>query len=202
MEFKQLLEKRYATKKFTGESLSEEQVGHLLELIRLSPSSFGLQPFKVVVVQDAALKEKLFAASFNQPQITTSSHVLVFCATTQLNETLATYVAVMKQAGMPDDKAAAFSAMIQGHIAMLKTDEQKVIWSARQAYIAMTNALNGATALGFDSCPMEGFSPTEYAKILDLPAHLVPVVVVPIGVAADEPRPKLRLPKEDLFIQK
>jgi len=76
--------------------------------------------------------------------------------------------------------------------------EQKRAWSQAQTYLALGNALNGAKALGFDSCPMGGFDPAEYSRILNIPANLVPVMLCPVGYAADKPLPKIRFPKEDI----
>ena len=80
------------------------------------------------------------------------------------------------------------------------SEEQKLSWSQRQAFLALGNALNGAKSLGFDSCPMEGFDPKEYAKILGLPGNLVPTALCPIGYASDKPNPKLRFPKDEVFV--
>ena len=80
------------------------------------------------------------------------------------------------------------------------TEEQKLSWAQRQAYLALGNALNGAKSLGFDSCPMEGFDPKSYAKILNLPDNLIPTALCPIGYADDSPKPKLRFPKADMFL--
>jgi nitroreductase len=82
------------------------------------------------------------------------------------------------------------------------TEEQKLSWAQRQTYLALGNAVNGAKSLGFDSCPMEGFDPKAYAEMLDLPKHLVPAVLCPIGYASDTPKQKLRFPAEDVFLQK
>src|SRR3989338_2171286 len=80
------------------------------------------------------------------------------------------------------------------------SEEQKLSWAQRQVYLALGNALNGAKALGFDSCPMEGFDPQAYAKILKLPKNLVPTALCPIGYAADKQKDKLRFPREEVFI--
>ena len=82
------------------------------------------------------------------------------------------------------------------------SDEQKLSWAQRQTYLALGNALNGAKALYFDSCPMEGFNPAEYAKILKLPSNLVPTALCPVGYASDKPAPKLRFPNDEVFIYK
>lgn len=77
--------------------------------------------------------------------------------------------------------------------------EQQLAWAQHHVFLAIGNALNGAKSLGFDSCPMGGFDPKEYSRILGLPAHLVPTMLCPIGYAADNPKPKWRFKKEDIF---
>lgn len=76
--------------------------------------------------------------------------------------------------------------------------EQRKSWAQRQLYLALGNALNGATSLGFDSCPMEGFIPAEYSKILNLPENIVPTALCAIGYATHPPRDKIRFSKEEI----
>ncbi len=198
MEFKEVVEKRYATKLFSGEKLPQEKVDELLEMIRLSASSFGLQPFVVQVVSNQELKEKLQEASFGQPQVSTASHVLVFCATEKVSERIDEYEKIMLAAGRDQDTVSHYVSRMRGHIESM-SKENLIFWGQKQTYIAMSNAINGAKALGFDSCPMEGIDKAQYKEILGLPDYLHVTVAVPIGVAADEPKPKLRFPKESLF---
>ena len=77
--------------------------------------------------------------------------------------------------------------------------EKKLEMAKAHTYLALGNAVNGAKALGFDSCPMSGFDPEEYSRLLDLPDHLVPTLICPVGYAADNPVPKVRLPREEVF---
>jgi nitroreductase / dihydropteridine reductase len=198
MDFKEIVEKRYATKKFDGKKIPQDKVDELMEITRMACSSFGLQPFRVKIIEDQETKEKLLPASWNQPQINTCSHLLVFCADTNIKKRIEKYKEMMLKNKMPEDKVNTYIGMMSGFEEGLD-DEKKVTWAQRQTYLAVGNAVNGAKALGFDSCPMEGFSPEEYSKILELPSNLVPTVVVTIGYAADEPHPKIRFPKEDLF---
>ncbi|MCA9477689.1 MAG: NAD(P)H-dependent oxidoreductase [Nanoarchaeota archaeon] len=198
MDFSEIVKKRYATKKFTGEMIPQDKIDELLDLVRLAPSSFGLQQFKVKVVTDKEMKEKLQAASWNQPQITTCSHLLVFCAYTDVPKRIKQFGELMTAAGVPAENVQGFTDMTSGFVSNL-SKEALLAWTSRQAYIALDHAMLGATALGFDSCPMEGFDAAAYSKILELPENTVPVVICPVGIAADEPRPKLRVSKDDLF---
>ncbi|HIH05290.1 TPA: NAD(P)H-dependent oxidoreductase [Candidatus Woesearchaeota archaeon] len=198
MEFRDIVMKRYATKKFDGRKIDQKKVDELFEIIRHAASSFGLQPWKIRVVADQATKEELAPASWNQAQITTCSHLLVFCANTDIDGLIAKYEKYMKKSGAPDDAVKAYIGMMRGWAQALD-DPKRLSWSQRQTYLALGNAINGAKSLGFDSCPMEGFSPEEYGKILKLPKNIVPSALCPIGYAADKQQPKLRFAKEEIF---
>lgn len=198
MEFKDIVMKRYATKKFDGKKIEEKKVAELLELIRYAASSFGLQPWKIKVIADKDTKELLAPASWNQPQITSCSHLLVFCANTDIDGLIDTYERYMKKAKAPEDGIKGYIGMMRGWAKGLD-EQQKLSWSQRQTYLALGNAINGAKALGFDSCPMEGFSPEEYSKILKLQKNIVPTALCPIGYASDTQNQKLRFAKEEIF---
>lgn len=198
MELKQIVMKRYAAKEFDGKQIPPAKVDELIEIIRMAPTSFNIQPWKVKVVTDKATREKLFGASWNQKQITTCSHLLVFCADTDVSGRIDKLEKEMLAAGAKPDSIKGYLQMMRDFAKGL-TPEKALSWAQRQAYLALENALLGATSLGFDSCPMEGFDPAEYSKILNLPKNLVPTALCPIGYAADTPRPKLRFKKEDLF---
>jgi len=191
MEFKEIVMNRYATKKFDGKKIPQEKVNELLEMIRYAPSSSNMQPWKIKVITDQKIKEKLSPASWNQAQITSCSHLLVFCADTDLDKHIEKLIKML-----PDAKEY-YTGLKAGFDKM--TTEQKLSWAQRQLFLALGNAINGAKSLGFDSCPMEGFSPEEYSKILNLPKNLVPTALCPIGYAADTPRPKMRFKKEEVF---
>ncbi len=199
MEFIDIVKQRYATKKFDGRKITDERLNKLLEMIRLAPSSFGLQPFKVKVIADQETKERLMPASWNQQQINTCSHLLVFCADTNIKRHIDEYEKMMKAAGISDEISGPYIGMMRSFESSLST-EAKLSWAQRQAYIAVGNAVNGAKSLSLDSCPMEGFDPKQYSELLGLPEHLVPTALVAVGHAADKPNPKIRFPAEELFI--
>ena len=198
MEFGKIVMERYATKKFDGKRIPEEKVRELEEMIRYSASSFGLQPWKVKVVADQATKDKLMAASWNQPQVGTASHVLVLCADSDIDPLITRLEAALVKAGSSKESLKGYVDVMRG-FAEGKDVAARLAWAQKQVYIALGNALNGAKSLGFDSCPMEGFDPAQYSKILGLPANIVPTVVCPIGYAADTPRPKVRFERKDVF---
>jgi len=201
MSFEQITKNRFAAKSFDNREIPEEKIEKLFELIRNAPSSFNIQPWKIIVIKDKALKEKLAPVSWNQPQITSCSHLLVFCADTNILENIDRLEKLMIKNGAKADQ-------IQGYIQMMKdfekpmTPEQKLSWAQRQAYIALGNAVNGAKYLGFDSCPMEGFDPEEYSKILNLPASIVPSALVTVGYTTEKQKQKVRFPVEEVFMEK
>jgi nitroreductase / dihydropteridine reductase len=198
MEFKEIVMKRYAVKKFDGKKIPESKMHELLDLIRHSASSFNIQPWKIKIVSDQETKEKLKGVSMNQEQITSCSHLLVFCANTDVRGNIELLESTMLANGASKEGIKGYVDMMKGFESMM-TDEKRLAWAQRQCYVALGNAINGAKSLGLDSCPMEGFFPDKYAEILKLPKNLVPTVLCPIGHAADEQRFKLRFPKEEIF---
>lgn len=196
---KRLISERFATKKFNGKQIDDAIINKLYEMILLAPSSLNLQPWKIIVVKNNALKKKLKEASFNQEQISSCSHLLIFCTNTDTDELLKKIEQQMRIKKIPEDKIKSYMTMAYGYIKTYKDEKQKLAWLQRQVYLAVENALLGAKALGFDSCPMEGFIPEKYSEILNLPPNIVPTVLVPVGYAADMPREKIRMRKEDVI---
>jgi nitroreductase / dihydropteridine reductase len=199
MEFKEIVQKRYAVKKFDGQPVPEKIISELLELARLAPSALNLQPWKIKVITDARLKEQLLPASWNQPQITSCSHLLVLCANTDIESLVIKVDKLMLEGGVPADTRNWLTATAREMSAAMPA-EAKLAWAQAQVYLLAANILNGAKALGLDSCPMSGFAPQEYARILNLPDYLVPVMACPVGYAADTPAPKLRFTNQDILI--
>lgn len=200
MDFTEIIQKRYAVKLFDKDKkLNDEQLNYVLEAARMAPTSFGLQPFRIKVVSDDETKTKLQEASWNQSQVGTASQVLVFCADNDVMTRIKDYGDVMDAAGMPAEKKQAFMDMMKGSFAERSAGDI-TSWAARQAYLAADHAMLACVAKGFNSCPMEGFDAASYVNILGLPAHLMPVIVLPIGYPADEVRPKMRFPQDKLFI--
>ena len=197
MEFHDIVMQRYAVKKFDGRLIDEDKISELLELVRYAPSALNLQPWKIKVIRDKKVKEQLRQASNDQAQITTCSHLLVFCADTDYDGLIHRLEALMKKHGAPLEMQKMVIGMASGFVAKMSA-EQKFAWSQAQTYLALGNALNGAKALGFESCPMGGFDPKEYSRILKIPVHLVPVMLCPVGYAADKPMPKVRFALDEI----
>ncbi|MEK6760864.1 MAG: NAD(P)H-dependent oxidoreductase [Nanoarchaeota archaeon] len=201
MDFKEIVKKRFAVRSFDGKKVPEAKINELLEIIRFAPSSFNIQPWKIVVIENKELKEKLSPVSWNQPQITTCSHLLVFCADKNILANIERLEKLMVQGGATKEGIKEYIGMMKGFEKGL-SEEQKLTWAQRQTYIALGNAVNGATSLGFDSCPMEGFDSKEYSKILGLPSHIIPSAICPVGYAVDKLKPKLRFSEKDVFVRK
>lgn len=198
MDFMDIVEKRHATRKFSEKKVDEAAMKKLFEIIRLSPSSLNLQPWKIKVITDAKTKQALTLHTWNQPQINSCSHLLVFCADTSLEEKAKSLYEKMDAQGLPAEDILGFSKMVDGFVSTLPK-ESRLPWAQRQVYIALGFALLGAKSLGLDSCPMEGFSAAEYSKALNLPPNLVPSALCPVGYGVDAPRKKVRFGKEDVF---
>ena len=197
------LEWRYATKVFdSSKPVSDEDLNVILEVIRLAPTSRGLQPFQVAVVTDPATKQNIRQAAFNQAQPETAPHLLVFCALPDTKERAARLFAHARASGVPAANIATMEKNVKlGALKNTLTLSQKS-WAAQQAYIALGYATLAAAQLRIDSCPMEGFFSSKVAKILKLPKGVYPVALLAIGYRSpqDTVRPKYRLKRDDLII--
>jgi nitroreductase len=198
MEFKDIVMQRYATKQFDGRMIDEPTLFMLLDIIRYSPSAFNLQPWKIKIVTAGRIKKNLLVHSNNQPQVTTCSHLLVFCANTELEGLADKAVEGLAGSGLPEESVSQYAAMIKGYVGSM-SPEQRLAFAREQIHIALGNAVNGAKSLGLDSCPMGGFDPVAYADVLFLPDEYIPVVLCAVGYAADKPHTKWRLPREEVF---
>ena len=161
---------RYATKSFdTAKKIPQDVFDALLDAMVLAPSSFGIQPWKFIVVQDPALRAQLQPASWNQPQVTEASHFVVLAA----RETIAAaqvdaWIAhIAKVRGVPEASLADYRGRMTGFLAAMD-DGQKFAWASRQTYIALGQLMTSAALLAVDACPMEGISPPAYDQILGL----------------------------------
>ena len=201
MTFLSQLDWRFAAKEFDPtREVSEENLNKILEAIRLAPTSYGIQPFHVTVVSNEELKSKLELISYGQKQLSSSSHLLVFSALTNINERNDVYIDLLSNGDEKQKEAlAGLKNMIGSTIGKLKENDM-FSWSARQAYIALGFGLAAAAELGVDSCPMEGFENAKVDEILGFPTHQKSVAFLTIGYrTADPVRSKMRFSKEDIF---
>lgn len=198
---------RYATKKFSDKKLSEEELETLLEAVRLAPTSYGQQPFRVVIVEDPAVREQLVPASFGQDKVANASHLLVFAVETDLNhESVATYIDRTAEAwDMERTQLEGFENVVNNLYAGMD-DTKKENWAARQAYLALGFLLLTAALKGIDVCPMEGIAPDTYDEVLGLKKHnLKTVVVATVGFRAEDDaqqhNAKSRKPAFEMFLR-
>lgn len=196
---------RYATKNMNGEAVSTEKLETILAATNLAATSYGLQPFTVIVVSNEEVKAKLQAAAYGQPQVGSSSAVLVFAVpekiTTADIETFINLVATTRS--MPVEALDGYKGMILSTVGALPAEQQQ-IWSAKQAYIALGTALAAAAEQKVDACPMEGFDAAQFDEILGLTAKgLKSVVIMPVGYrSADDATAqyiKVRKSESELF---
>ena len=189
MDLIKALNNRYATKKFDAtKKLSQDIVEQLIEAARLTPTSYGLQLMKLVVVENPRLREELVSASYGQNQVKDSSHLFVLCREENVTEDhIESYMSnIAGTRSVEIEKLNPFKNAIEQAV-LPKTDEEKSDWMGRQVYIALGNLLTSCAILGVDSCPMEGFVPDEYDRILDLKSKgLKSVLVVPVGYRASD----------------
>jgi nitroreductase len=197
---------RYATKKFNSEKkISNSDLEILKEAIQLSSSSYGLQPYKVLIIENEEIRKQLQPASWGQSQITDASHLLVFASVTNVDAEYITHYAenMAKTRNIPFDSVKGYADFMIGNIASL-TPEKQIIWAQKQAYLALGNLLNAAAELKIDVTPMEGFLPEQYNEILGLKEKgLHATLVATIGYRHDEDETqhyaKVRKPITELF---
>lgn len=161
---------RYATKKFDStRKIPAETWDAIEESLMLTPSSFGLQPWKFLVVQDPGVRANLALESWKQPQVTEASHYVVLTARTDLNAAdIDAWMARMVEVqGTGPETVAMYKGMIEG-FAQAMSHEARHAWNIRQAYIALGQLMAAAAVLGIDTCPMEGLSAAGYDHLLGL----------------------------------
>ncbi|MEY5068983.1 MAG: hypothetical protein RLZ47_845 [Bacteroidota bacterium] len=174
---------RYATKRMNNTPVAEDKLNRIVEAIQLAPTSLGLQPFKLLVIKDAATRAKIAPAIYNQPQITEGAAVLVFAVweNAGLEEVDAYINQIAAERKMPLEALADFKGMIVGAIDG-KTSAELQLWFAKQAYIALGFGLVAAALEGVDTTPMEGFDPAALDLALGLNEKgLKSAVVLAIG---------------------
>ncbi|MBA4119676.1 MAG: NAD(P)H-dependent oxidoreductase [Isosphaera sp.] len=200
---------RYATKKFDpARKIPEATFQALMQAARLAPSSYGLQPYAVVIVTDGALRQALRPHSWNQSQVTDASHFMVFAVRTELDQAWVDHtMRVMASArGVERASLAPWEGMVSGFVKGFTSEAAKHEWSAKQLYMAGGVLLTAAALLGVDACPLEGIDPAKYDQVLGLEARrLHALFAVALGYrAADDKHAraaKARLPEGDMFVR-
>lgn len=199
---------RYATKKFDSTRVVPEAIVRtLLDAGNLTATSYGLQPFRLVVIQDRELQEKLVAASYGQRQVADASHVIVIATRTDVDEDyVSRYIKMTEQQrGLTPGTMESYKNVMIGRMTGMSEDH-RMEWAARQAYLVLGTMLAACAALEIDSCPMEGFVPQEYDALLDLASkNLHASVVLPIGYRSDDDpaqfQEKVRKPLDQMVLR-
>jgi nitroreductase len=202
------LEKRYATKKFDAtKKLSKEQIFNILTAMNLSASSYGLQPYRFILVENPEVREKLKAASWGQSQITDASHLIVIARLTNVNEAhVDEFVEnISSIRGVERGHLAQYEGVMKNTVNTL-SKEAAAVWTSKQAYIALGNLLAYCASEDIDACPMEGFDANQYDEILGLnEKNLTALVVAPIGYRSVEDEyqhaKKVRKPLSEMVIR-
>ncbi|WP_299606771.1 NAD(P)H-dependent oxidoreductase [uncultured Aquimarina sp.] len=206
MQLIQNLEWRYATKKFDPEKkVSKSDLENIKKAISLAASSYGLQAYKVLIIEDPEVRKKLQPESWGQSQIVDASQLIVFCNYTNVdNQVIDDYLklkADIQNLNLEDLKG--YGDFMKSKITELP-DEIMKAWTAKQTYIGLGNLLVACAELKIDACPMEGFSPEGYDNILNLSEKgLSAAVIATIGYRSEEDMTqhskKVRKPIQELF---
>ncbi len=199
---------RYATKKFDPTRTIPAELWQILEQsLVLTPSSFGLQPWKFVVVTDPAVRQQLVEHSWGQSQVGDASHTVVFAIKKGLsNDDIDHYVARMSEVqGTPLEALQGFSDVMKGFLSRMPDQAAIDAWAAKQVYIALGQFMACAAMLEVDTCPMEGIIPPKYDEVLGLDQQgYGTIVACPAGYRADDDknatRPKVRFPAEEVVM--
>jgi len=185
----QHLEWRYAVKKFDTERiLPVKEVEILKQAFNLTATSYGLQPVKLAVISNKALQRQLLSYSYNQPQVTQASHVLVLCIEKKIDRSyINSYFSRVQQVrGTSEEVLNPFREELVKDFSSRASDAIQA-WATNQAYLALGNLLTICAVRGIDSCPMEGFDPAGYDEVLGLDElGLNSVLVLPVGYRSDD----------------
>ena len=197
---------RYATKKFDStKKIADSDFEQLMESVQLSASSYGLQPYHILIITNKEIREQLKQVSWGQSQITDASHLIVFANQTnfdsKLIEDYLTNVSITRN--IPLENLNEYSDFMKSKLLDLPANI-KSTWAAKQTYIALGNLMQAAAELKIDTCPIEGFEADKYNTILKLnEKELTAAVVLPMGYRSKEDQTqhyaKVRKSKENLF---
>jgi len=198
---------RYAVKKYdTTKKISAEDFNTIKESLRLSPSSFGLQPLKYIVVENKELREELKVHSFNQSQITDASHMIVICSFIDIKENhIDQYIEnIAKTRSQEIEKIVGFGDYMKKEI--FPMDKSLLAnWNSKQAYIALGQVLHTCANLRIDATPMEGFKAEKYDEVLGLKEqNLKSILVCAFGYRSSDDLnsslKKVRKSQDELFV--
>jgi len=197
--FMEAMDFRHACKIFDEtKKISDEDMKFILEVGRKSPSSFGMEAWKFLVITNEELKAKLRPACWDQPQITTCSHLVVVLAGIESVKPESGIPALrFGRREMPQEKKDFYNKLYKDHLTVTKvldSDENVYSWTARQSYIAAGNMMTAAAIKGIDSCPIEGFDKAKVEEILGLDTKKYQLsLVLPFGYRINPQSSQMRL---------
>ena len=195
-EFLKLMDFRHACKLFDEtKKISDEEMHFILEVARKSPSSFGMEAWKFLVITNDELREKLRPFCWNQVQITSCSHLVIALAGIDTLKVESGVVeSQLMRRNLPKEKLDAFIKVYASHLEDVLNDDDKIYqWSARQTYIACANMMSAAASIEIDSCPIEGFEKEKVEKVLALDTSKFQVaMLLPFGYRVNEQSKQLR----------
>ena len=175
---------RYATKKFNSKKkVAPSDLELIKEAVRLAPSSYGLQLFKVIIIENQELKNKLIDSSYNQNQIIDCSHLFVFCNYTKvLEKDIDLFISTKSKVNKhPINELQGYGSFLKNNL-LKKEPKETSIWTTNQVYIALAHLMTACATLQIDSCPIEGFKADDYNTILDLNnRHMNAAVIAAVG---------------------
>lgn len=189
MQLLESLKWRYATKKFDNSKIiKDKDIALIEEVIQLSASSYGFQPYTVLRIENSQIRKSLQPISWNQSQIVDASHLYVFCNYVEFTDEMVDEY-VQRKSNIQNislEKLEGYKQFMKGKLKE-KSKEEIPHWTAKQTYIALANMLTACAELKIDSCPIEGFEPQEYDKVLGLKEKgLTATVVMAIGYHAKD----------------
>lgn len=205
MKLLNALNRRYAVKRFSDQPLEPEMLDTLLEATRLSPSAFGIQPYRLILVKNPVVRASLVHHSMGQDKVLYSSHLLVFAACTSVDAAMVDELVEQLRVQRGGHKGA-YEGLAQ-HVKSYLNDmnaTEKAVWAEHQLYIALGNCLTSAAVLDIDCCPMTGIDTKGYDRVLQLRQEGLRTVAVcalgqrhPEDMAAEQL--KVRLPTDELI---
>jgi len=201
-DFSKAMDFRHACKAFDdNKKITDEEIHTILEAGRKSPSSFGMEGWKFLVITNEALKEKLRPVCWDQVQVTSCSHlVIVLAAIDSVKVESGEVKKRFTRRDMPQESLDFYMDIYAKHLKKtLSSDENIYHWTSKQSYIALGNMMTAAAYIGIDSCPIEGFEKEKVEEILELDTSKYQLsVVVPFGYRLNEQSSQLRLPFDEV----
>lgn len=196
-QFLEAMAFRHACKQFDSEKqIPAEQFESILEVARTSPSSFGMEPWRLIVVRDPKLRKALKSSCWNQSQITEASELVIFTTDNDIVRSDSPYVRKMfERRGMSSEAVDMYMGVYKNYLEPIESDEVLLEnWTAKQCYIALANTMTYAATLEIDSCPIEGFDKEEVEAVLDIEYGRSVAVICAFGYRVNPQSVQMRLP--------